>query len=330
MRKFFSSLKESLKEDKRKEDGRSPHSHSPQAGASPAPGASVDELANSMGGMTLGGKPSRSSIQPQDDFVFVGGFQYVVICFLSLLRFKSLWLFRLRPSSGSNTPPAFPTPANYGTSSYTPAPLPSPPRICMPQPNKSPSRTMAYALAPPAEPSSLPAPRTSLTMQYALSDDTAYLELDDTPFMPPRSKSDEPRAHLTHSSESSSARFPASTGNLTPPRAQIQRAESEPPADSPSPSRKHDLGAVQCSAKTKEGKPCKRMVKSGPAVDYADPDADLKRYCHQHMQSFMSEKEFRDSSGNWVQFAGREASYSRTGTCSDFFRYLRLDSRISQ
>ena len=55
---------------------------------------------------------------------------------------------------------------------------------------------------------------------------------------------------------------------------------------------------------TRKGEACKNMVKSGFAVDYADPNADLKRYCGLHMRSFMSEKEFRDRSGNWVKYTG--------------------------
>ena len=71
MRKFFSTLKEKLEEDKKKEDGKPPRPSKPQASQSPAPEVPVDGLANSMGGMSLGERPPHNSNE------FVGGFQCV-------------------------------------------------------------------------------------------------------------------------------------------------------------------------------------------------------------------------------------------------------------
>ena len=186
---------------------------------------------------------------------------------------------------------------------------------------------MQYALTPnPA-----PRPQHSLTMQHALSDSPAYLELEPPPL--PQRHSDEGPSRHRPSAESSSARISKphlDTGGLTPPRPQRQRASSEPPPDSPvTPSaRRRKLASgdqVQCSGRTQKGTRCTRMVKSGPALDLAHPDAQCERYCHQHMERILSAQGFYShATKEWVNFDG-ECSFNTTADNSTEISVGRMD-----
>ena len=135
------------------------------------------------------------------------------------------------------------------------------------------------------------------------------------PSLPPRPHSDPPPRHdsvlagrrqstptTTKPPRSSldSPTTPRKSGNaLSVPEASPRgRTQSSPSSVA---------GTVTCSGTTKNGEPCKNIVKRPTALGRADSDADkeIERYCHVHMKEVLKPTGFQSSAANeWVKYDG--------------------------
>lgn len=180
----------------------------------------------------------------------------------------------LHPALAATSPPATP-----------PRPYPHPRRMSMPRPDIQPSGSSAPNIPPPpaTPPSRVPWPPPTFqppTTPYRPQNDP-YLNGFSTP-QPPRP--DPPLSPpATDTSDAGGSR---------------KRAVSVPPADTAPDN--------QCSATTKAGKRCTRLVKTGPALIYQSPGVLLDRFCFQHTKDVLQPTGFYSHAkdNTWVVFAG--------------------------
>ena len=198
---------------------------------------------------------------------------------------------RRQSSSGMAFPvPMHATPPPPVLHTFTPFQMPTPNREGSGQ-----SLTMKYAqeaLSPPVPPKDFP--RKPLLPP---SDMGVYLEGNPTALdrkthqTRPSSDTSLPRP-LPESQPSTPPKPGVSPGlaSDTPPVEKKKRGSSEPPSPS---DEKKDRSETQCSAQTKAGKRCTRLVKIGPPLAIVHPDVeDVERFCFQHVKDVFSQTGF--------------------------------------
>lgn len=187
----------------------------------------------------------------------------------------------LHPALAATSPPATPP--------RMPNPYAHSRRVSMPRPDIQPSDFSAPNIPPPATPPSrVPWPPPNLqppVTPYRPQTDP-YLNGFSTP-QPPR-----PDPLLS----------PPATDTSDQGANSRKRAVSVPPTDTAPDN--------QCSAITKAGKRCTRLVKTGPALIYQSPGVLLDRFCFQHTKDVLQPTGFYSHAkdNTWVTFAGRYLS----------------------
>lgn len=175
-------------------------------------------------------------------------------------------------------------------------PLPTPPRMSVPQSVVGTSRTMGYAHV--AEHTPFPAP------QYV----KGSLRPPEVPHRPhsapvPRASSPPRRVSASH--------VPLATGNATPPTRRRRRASSSaslPPTNVTE-------GLVHCNGVTKAGNRCSRKFKASSVLTSltANVDGEVECFCFQHRSELLVPTGFYTKKTNpetWIDFAGLLSSHS--------------------